>query len=229
MTRGRQRLSGAGYALGALWLALGWSAWATAAESASGVHSAWRSAPRTTAPATSGGASAPAAATAASVRSATESTMSTLPLNAEYAFSATVKVAAPTVMGTGPDGLRRFIAITGGTAGGPAFTGKVLEGSGDWQIVRSDGVISLEARYTLESTDGVRIAITNKGMRDASPAVTERIMRGDPVAPNEYYFRTVAFVEAPMGSKYEWMNRRLFIGIAERKSDAAVVHFYTLN
>lgn len=155
--------------------------------------------------------------------------MSTLPLNAEYAFSATVKVAPPTVMGTGPDGLRRFIPITGGTASGPAFSGKVLEGSGDWQIVRSDGVISLEARYTLESNDGVRIAITNKGMRDASPAVTERIMRGDAVAPNEYYFRTVAFVEAPVGSKYEWMNRRLLIGIAERKSDAAVVHFYTLN
>ena len=155
--------------------------------------------------------------------------MSTLPLNAEYAFSATVKVAAPTVMGTGPDGLRRFIAITGGTAAGPAFSGKVLEGSGDWQIVRSDGVISLEARYTLEANDGVRIAITNKGMRDASPAVTERIMRGDAVAPNEYYFRTVAFVEAPVDSKYAWMNRRLFIGVAERKSDAAVVHFYTLN
>jgi hypothetical protein len=152
-----------------------------------------------------------------------------LPLSAEYVFTATVKVAAPMVVGQGPDGLRRFIPITGGSVSGPAFSGKVLEGSGDWQIIRSDGVISLEARYTLESADGVRIAITNRGLRDASPAVTERMMRGDPVAASEYYFRAVAQIEAPIGSRYEWMNKRLFIGIAERRADAAIVHFYKLN
>jgi hypothetical protein len=152
-----------------------------------------------------------------------------LPLSADYMFTAEVKVSSPVVTGQGPDGLRRFIPITGGSATGPAFNGKVLPGSGDWQIVRSDGVISLEARYTLESADGVRIAVTNRGLRDASPAVTERMMRGDPVAASEYYFRTVALIEAPLGSKYEWMNKRLFIGIAERRADAAIVHFYRLN
>ncbi len=152
-----------------------------------------------------------------------------LPLSADYLFTAEVKVASPMVIGQSPDGLRRFIPITGGSVSGPAFNGKVLPGSGDWQIVRSDGVISLEARYTLESAEGVRIAITNRGLRDATPAVTERMMRGDPVAAGEYYFRTVAQIEAPIGSKYEWMNRKLFIGIAERKADAAIVHFYRLN
>jgi hypothetical protein len=212
----------------ALWLMLCCPASGAAVESTAAVRSAWRPAQRAAAPANSG-ATTKASGPNASVHPELESTMSALPLNAEFAFTASVKVAAPTVMGTGPDGLRRFIAITGGSASGPAFTGTVLEGSGDWQIVRSDGVISLEARYTLESNDGVRIAIVNKGLRDAAPAVAERIARGDPVAADEYYFRTVAFIEAPVGSKYAWMNRRLFIGIAERKADAAVVHFYTLN
>ena len=170
-----------------------------------------------------------AAAAPPPVTPAVTSASGVLPLSSDYLFTADVKVGAPMVVGQGPDGLRRFIPITGGNASGPAFTGKVLPGSGDWQIVRSDGVISLEARYTLESADGVRIAITNRGLRDASPAVTERMMRGDPVAASEYYFRTVAQIEAPNGSKYEWMNRRLFIGIAERKADAAIVHFYRLN
>jgi hypothetical protein len=170
------------------------------------------------------GATAPAAppATVATAPSA-------LPLSADFMFTAEVKVSSPLVVGQGPDGLRRFIPITGGGVSGPAFNGKVLAGSGDWQIVRSDGVVSLEARYTLESADGVRIAITNRGLRDASPAVTERFMRGDAVAASEYYFRTVAQIEAPLGSKYEWMNRKLFIGIAERRADAAIVHFYRLN
>jgi Protein of unknown function (DUF3237) len=105
----------------------------------------------------------------------------------------------------------------------------VIAGSGDWQVVRSDGAISLEARYTLESSDGVRIAVTNRGLRVASPSVTERMMRGDKVAAKEYYFRTAATIEAPVGSPYAWMNQVLFIGVAERTSTAAIVHFYRLD
>jgi len=152
-----------------------------------------------------------------------------LALNAAFAFTARVEVGAPIVAGHTPDGLRRFIPITGGTVTGSAFTGKVVPGAGDWQIVRSDGVISLEARYTLESVDGVKIAVTNRGLRVASAAVTERIARGDKVDASEYYFRTVATIEAPVDSRYAWMNQALFIGVAERRSDAAIVHFYQLK
>jgi hypothetical protein len=152
-----------------------------------------------------------------------------VPLNTEYAFTATVKVAAPIVVGQGPLGLRRFIPITGGTVSGPLLTAKVLEGSGDWQVIRADGVISLEARYTLETTEGIRMSVVNHGLRVASAKVTARMMRGDAVAPGEYYFRTAAEFEAPLGSKYEWLNKTLFIGVAERKSDAAIVHFYRVN
>jgi hypothetical protein len=230
MLDGQRRTAAWRLGRGAWWLLL-WVPWLVlAGEPAATVPSAWRPVAH---PHGSAGAPTASAATAPAPntipRSVTESDMNPLPLNAEFAFTAAVKVSAPTVMGVGPDGLRRFIAITGGTAAGPAFTGNVLAGSGDWQIVRIDGVISLQARYTLESSDGVRIAITNTGLRDASPAVAERIARGDPVAASDYYFRTVAFIEAPVGSKYEWMNRRVFVGIAERKADAAVVHFYTLN
>jgi hypothetical protein len=153
-----------------------------------------------------------------------------LPVRSSYAFTATVSVGAPIVTGQGPAGLRRFIPITGGTVSGPMFNGRVVPGSGDWQVVRADGAIDLEARYTLEATTGgTRIAITNRGMRVASPSVTERITRGDPVAPGEYYFRTVATIEAPLESPLAWMNQKLFIGVAERRSDAAIVHFYRLD
>ena len=152
-----------------------------------------------------------------------------VPLKTEYAFTAVVKVAAPVVVGQGPLGLRRFIPITGGTVSGPLLTAKVLEGSGDWQFVRADGVISLEARYTLETSDGIRMSVINRGLRVASADVSARMMRGEAVAASEYYFRTAAEFEAPLGSKYEWLNKAIFVGVAERKADAAIVHFYRVD
>lgn len=152
-----------------------------------------------------------------------------LPLQSRFVFTASVDVAPISVVGTGPVGERRFIPIEGGQVKGPLFTGRVLKGSGDWQVLRSDGVISLEARYIIESEDGVRISVTNRGLRVASPEVTTRMMKGEPVAPSEYYFRTAAELEAPVGSRYEWVNKAVFIGVAERKHNAAVVHFYQVQ
>jgi hypothetical protein len=71
--------------------------------------------------------------------------------------------------------------------------------------------------------------VTNRGIRRGPPAVMERLGRGEPVDPSEYYFRTVAEFEAPVGSKYEWLNQSLFIGVAERKPDAAIVRFYRVR
>lgn len=147
-------------------------------------------------------------------------------LETQFAFTARVAVAPPTSIGHGPEGLRRFVPILGGPASGPLFNGKVIAGSGDWQVVRDDGVLNVEARYTLESHDGVLIACTNRGIRHAPPEVMEKLMRGEPVPADSYYFRTSAQFEAPLGSAYEWMNRALFTGKAEREPSAAIVHFF---
>jgi hypothetical protein len=147
-------------------------------------------------------------------------------LKTEYAFTARVSVDSPTVVGNGPEGLRRFVAILGGTICGPLLTGKVLAGSGDWQVLRADGVLNVEARYTLETSDGVLIACTNRGIRHGPPDIMARLMRGEPVPTDSYYFRTTAQFEAPLGSPYEWMNRAMFAGKAEREPNAAIVHFF---
>jgi hypothetical protein len=149
-------------------------------------------------------------------------------LRTEYAFTARVSVASPLLIGQGPEGLRRFVAIEGGTATGPLFTGKVLPGSGDWQVVRADGVLNVEARYTLEASDGVRIACLNRGIRHAPPGIMAKLMRGEPVPNDSYYFRTSAQFEAPQGSPYEWMNLAMFAGKAEREPSAAIIHFFRI-
>jgi hypothetical protein len=101
-----------------------------------------------------------------------------------------------------------------------------VPGGADWQVVRPDGVLQIEAKYTLESSDGVLVMVTNRGMRHGPAGVIERLARGEPVDPSEYYFRTSAEFEAPVESKYAWLNRAIFIGVAQRKAAAAIVRFY---
>ncbi len=149
------------------------------------------------------------------------------PLKTEFVFTAYVKVAAPIVIGKGADGLRRYVPITGGGVQGPMLKGTVLAAGGDLQVFRtSDDVLALEATYILESDDGVKISVVNSGYRHGPAEVIARMGRGEAVAPTEYYFRTSARLDAPRGSKYEWVNRTLFISTAERQADLVIVHFY---
>jgi hypothetical protein len=151
------------------------------------------------------------------------------PLQAEFVFEARVQVAAPLVIGQSAHGLRRVVPITGGTFAGPAIKGKVVPGGADWQFVRPDGVLEVQAKYTLQTDDGALIMVENNGMRHASPTVMERLTKGEMVPGSEYYFRTSARFEAPNGGKYEWLNRAIFIGVAERHPDAAVIRFYRVK
>jgi hypothetical protein len=144
----------------------------------------------------------------------------------EFAFEARVSVEPPLVVGQSSHGLRRVVPIAGGTFEGPHISGRVVPGGPDCQHVRADGVLVVEARYTLETSDGVLIMVTNRGIRRASPAVMDRLGRGEPVDPSEYYFRTTPEFEAPLGGAYEWLNQSLFVGVAERRPDAAIIRFY---
>jgi Protein of unknown function (DUF3237) len=153
-------------------------------------------------------------------------TQASATLRSRFAFEARVAVATPLVVGPATIGLRRIVPITGGTVSGPRFAGKVVPGGADWQVVRPDGVLQIEAKYTLESNDGVLVMVTNRGMRHGAPAVIEKLARGEAVDPSEYYFRTSAEFEAPSESKYAWMNRAIFIGVAERSANLAVVRFH---
>jgi hypothetical protein len=146
----------------------------------------------------------------------------------DYAFTVRATLSPPVVIGEGPEGLRRFIPITGGTFDGPLLSGKVVPGSGDWQVVRDDGALSVEARYTLEASDGVLIAVNNRGIRHAEPEIMAKLSRGEPVPASSYYFRTCALFEAPVSSPHAWVNRCLFVATAEREPNAAIIHFYRL-
>ena len=66
------------------------------------------------------------------------------------------------------------------------FAAKVLPGGDDWTVTRSDGVVELDLRVTLETDDGALIHMTFEGIRDD----------GAPGAP---YFRTLPRFETARG------------------------------
>jgi Protein of unknown function (DUF3237) len=146
----------------------------------------------------------------------------------DFVFEARVTVASALVIGESSHGLRRVIPILGGRVTGPRFNGDVIPGGADWQVVRPDGVLYLEARYTLRADDGTLVQVTNCGLRHGPPEVIAKMTRGEPVAANSYYCRTMAEFEAPAGA-HEWLNRGVFAGEAERTPSEVIVRFHLIT
>ncbi|OEO30744.1 phosphoserine aminotransferase [Devosia insulae DS-56] len=116
----------------------------------------------------------------------------------------------------GPPGARRRIgSIDGGTFGGDRLNGTVVPGGADWQTVRGDGAVLLDARALLHSDDGATIAITYTGIRHGSADVMARLGRGEEVDPASYYFRIVPRFDTS-AARYEWLNRIVAVGTGVR-------------
>ena len=147
----------------------------------------------------------------------------------QFVFEAQVAVAPPLVIGESSHGLRRVIPILGGRCVGPRLQGEVLPGGADWQFQRPDGVWSLEARYTIRASDDALIQVVNRGLRHGPAEVLARVFRGETVSPDEYYFRSAAQFEAPLGGPHEWLNKGIFVGTAERRVSEAIVRFHLVT
>jgi len=123
-------------------------------------------------------------------------------LQAQHVFDANVTIAEMLNFGKSKYGERRIIPITGGTFKGPNIEGVVLPGGADWQLVRPDGDVELYARYTLKTTDGSLIQMTNRVLIHTPP-------KDSKTGP---YIRSVIDFEAPSTSPYDWLNHAIFWG-----------------
>jgi hypothetical protein len=145
----------------------------------------------------------------------------------EFCFQINVNIAAGKGHETGMTGkgLRRIIPITGGTFEGESIRGKVLAGGFDWQLWRSDLVTELDARYILQTDDGALITVVNQGLRHAPPETLQRMMNGEQVDPNDYYFRTVPLFETGI-EKYSWLVKHVFIAMGIRNPDNVIIYVW---
>ncbi len=135
----------------------------------------------------------------------------------------TVRIAAapPQKLYTVPHGIRSIVPVTGGDFDGARLRGQILPGGGDWLLLRSDGVLELDLRITLETDDHALIYMTFQGLRHGPPDVIAALARGEAVDPASYYFRTVPRFETST-EKYAFLNRIITVGVGETRPDGAV-------
>lgn len=137
-------------------------------------------------------------------------------------------VAPPIDVGTSAVGRRRVIPILGGEVSGPRLQGRVLPGANDYQIIRSDSVLELQARYVIETTDKALIYVENTGIREGPADVLARQAAGELVDPSLIYFRTVPRFETAAPA-YQWLMRRIFICAGARFPDRVQIAFYEVT
>ncbi len=143
-------------------------------------------------------------------------------LHTRYVFTITAEIAAVTTAGDTGHGVRRIIPITGGEVRGEQVNGKVLPFGADFQIIRPDELIDLEARYAFETDDGAVVYVENRGIRFGPVDLLLKLKRGEPVDPKLIYFRTVPKFETG-ADKYRWLMQHVFVASAARHADRVVV------
>ena len=143
-------------------------------------------------------------------------------LETKYVFTITAEIGGVTSAGDIGHGVRRIIPITGGEVCGDGINGKVCPFGADFQIIRPNELIELEAKYAFETDDGAVVYVENRGLRFGPLELLQRLKRGEPVDPKLIYFRTVPKFETG-AEKYRWLMEHLFIGSAARHADRVVI------
>lgn len=142
-----------------------------------------------------------------------------------FLMEAHVNIAPALEIGETAKGRNRVIPITGGTFEGPQLKGTVLSGGADWQLIRTDGVAEVVARYTLKTDDGALISVVNRGFRHGPPEIIDKLYRGESVDPSSYYFRTTPIFEVA-AEKYAWLTKHIFIGVGRREPTQVIIKFF---
>jgi hypothetical protein len=145
----------------------------------------------------------------------------------KFFADASVVVAAPQVVGHGPRGLRRVIPILSGEFHGDGWHARVLAGGADFQLIVSETLTELDARYTLELDGGDLVFVQNRAIRSGPPELMAKIARGEPVDPAAIYFRCSPTFETASAS-LRWINERMFVGVGARFPDRVAMRFFEL-
>jgi len=124
-------------------------------------------------------------------------------------------------------GHRRIIPVVSGTVTGE-IEAELLSGGADWQIVRPDGAIEVDGRYSARTGEGELIYFHAVGIRSGAPDVLEALLRGSDVDPAKYYFRTMVTIETS-SPRLAHLQHALFIASARRQANSVQYDAYRLS
>ena len=127
-------------------------------------------------------------------------------------------------IGATPVGQRGVATVTGGRFEGERLSGTVLGGS-DWFVNRSDGVMTIDVRLTLDAGNKALIYLTYQGRFLAAPDVMVRFARGEMLEPSEYSLAMIARFECGHET-YRWLNNVIAVGVGEQTRTGPIYRVY---
>jgi hypothetical protein len=147
-------------------------------------------------------------------------------MNTRLLMTLHVTVGTLVNIGAVPHGTRRTAPVSGGAFEGPRLRGIIVpDSSADWQLLRSDGVLEMDVRFTLQTDDGALISMRSFGVRHGPPEIIAAIGRGERVDPSTYYFRMIPRF-ATAYPAYSFLNRLVAVGSGDRRPDGPI---YTIH
>jgi Protein of unknown function (DUF3237) len=114
-------------------------------------------------------------------------------------------------------GHRRVVPITGGRVSG-LFEAEILPGGADWQVVRADGAVEIDTRYSARTPAGEYVHFRTSGVRSGPPGILEALLRGEPVDPSGYYFRVAVHLETS-APRLAVLEQSVFVASAIRAAN----------
>ena len=134
-------------------------------------------------------------------------------LDAEHLFAYTATLQAPPeAIGPVPEGARANFYITGGKVLGPKLKGIVRPVGADWGTVRTDGMLAVDARATLELEDGALVYVYYMGLGELGADGYQKFLDGK--LPPKFPLRTSP-VFRTAHPQYQWLHRRICVGVGE--------------
>ena len=80
-------------------------------------------------------------------------------------------------------------------------------------------------RLVLQTEDGAAIGMIYRGLRHGPAEIMQRLDRGEPVDPAEYYFRTAIMFETG-AAKYDWLNRIIAVATGRREPSGPIYEVF---
>lgn len=148
-------------------------------------------------------------------------------LSSRFLASLRLQMGPAYDVGVTPAGWRRMRVLPSGSLLGPRLRAEVLPSGLDAFLRRGDGVMQTDARLTVRTDDGQLIYVWYTGLRYGSPEVMAQIERGEAVAHDAYYLRSMPRFETA-SPQYEWLNRIVSIGVGRREGDEVIYDIHEI-
>ena len=145
----------------------------------------------------------------------------------EPAFAVDARLGPLEDHGVTRAGHRRVVPVAGGRVSG-LLDAEILAGGADWQLVRPDGAIEIDTRYSARTAAGEYVHFRTSGVRSGPPAVLAALLRGEDADPASYYFRVAVYLETS-APRLAFLERSLFVAAAVRGADSVSYTAYRVT